>query len=142
MHPESSMMSSSLLSPRPLSLPRLPSRQVAATLLSGIALALAGCATPMLKSTVDVPDHFSAMSADEVASQSEVAWWTSYDDPILTGLIERAAVANRDVRIAAERVRAARAGETISRSWLLPSIGASAGATRSSNGYEGAARLG
>ena len=37
---------------------------------------------------------------------------------------------NRDVKIAAERVRAARAGETISRSWLFPSVGVGGGALR------------
>jgi outer membrane protein TolC len=36
--------------------------------------------------------------------------------------IPRAARENRDAKIAAERVRAARAGEVISRLWLFPSI--------------------
>jgi NodT family efflux transporter outer membrane factor (OMF) lipoprotein len=52
-----------------------------------------------------------------------VAWWDSYGDPVLSELVRRAARENRDVKIAAERVRAARAGETISRSWLYPSVG-------------------
>ena len=56
--------------------------------------------------------------------ESEVAWWETYEDPVLSDLIRRAARENRDIKIAAERVRAARAGETISRSWLLPSVGA------------------
>ena len=59
-------------------------------------------------------------------TEPEIAWWESYGDPVLSDLIRRAARENRDVKIAAERVRAARAGETISRSWLFPSIGASA----------------
>ena len=44
---------------------------------------------------------------------------------MLSDLVRRAASENRDIKIAAERVRAARAGETISRSALMPSIGAS-----------------
>ena len=60
-------------------------------------------------------------------NEPEVAWWESFGDPVLSDLIRRAARENRDVKIAAERVRAARAGETISRSWLLPSIGVGAG---------------
>ena len=119
---------------------RSPRRVAAATLFCGIALVLTGCATPMLQSTVDVPQSFSAAGADQTANEPEVAWWKSYGDPVLTGLIERAARENRDVRIAAERVRAARAGETISRSWMLPSVGLSAGASKSTNGYEGAAQ--
>lgn len=126
-------------SPRPRYSPPLPSA-AAATLFAGIVLALAGCATPMLHSAVKMPDRF-ATAADEASAAAEVAWWQSYGDPVLTGLIEHAARENRDVRIAAERVRAARAGETVSRSWLLPSIGLSASASRDDNGYDGAAQL-
>ena len=69
-----------------------------------------------------VPDQFAAAPASETAA--EVAWWERYGDPVLSDLIRRAARENRDIKIAAERVRAARAGETISRSSLLPSFGA------------------
>lgn len=75
-----------------------------------------------MQSSVQVPDQFAAASGTE--TEAEVAWWERYSDPVLADLIQRAARENRDVKIAAERVRAARAGETISRSWLLPSFGA------------------
>ena len=78
----------------------------------------------MLQSGVDVPEQFAATSPSEAAP--EVAWWEGFGDPVLSDLIQRAAHENRDVRIAAERVRAARAGETIRRSALLPSLGATA----------------
>ena len=126
-------------SPRPLIPAPHPRRAVAATLTLGIALALAGCSTPMLRSSLEVPEQFTTTAA-QAATATDVAWWHSYDDPVLVGLIEKAAIANRDVRIAAERVRAARAGQTISRSWLLPSIGLSAGASKGTNGYDGAAQ--
>ncbi len=67
-------------------------------------------------------------AAERAHAAPEVAWWESFGDPVLTDLIGRAAHENRDIKIAAERVRAARAGETISRSSLLPSFGATAGA--------------
>ena len=89
-------------------------------LAASLALALAGCATPVLKSALDVPDRFAA--ATPAAAEPEVAWWEGFKDPVLSDLIRRAAQQNRDVKIAAERLRAARAGETISRSWLFPSI--------------------
>ena len=54
---------------------------------------------------------------------------------MLTELIGRAARENRDIKIAMERVRAARGGETISRSSLWPSIGSTAGAVDQSTGY-------
>ena len=96
-------------------------RDVAAMLAASLALALVGCATPVLHPSVDVPPRFAAAATTDAGV--EAAWWDSYGDPVLSDLIRRAARENRDVRIAAERVRAARAGETISRSWLFPSIG-------------------
>jgi multidrug efflux system outer membrane protein len=89
-------------------------------LAASIALALAGCATPVLKPSLDVPDRFAAATA--LADEPEVAWWEGFKDPVLADLIRRTAQQNRDVKIAAERLRAARAGETISRSWLFPSV--------------------
>jgi len=107
---------------------RLPSRLaqrsgrgLAATLAVSLALALASCATPVMQASVDVPSRFAAAPASH--DEPEVAWWDSYGDPVLSDLVRRAARENRDVKIAAERVRAARAGETISRSWLYPSVG-------------------
>ncbi len=85
-----------------------------------------------------MPDQFASAPASEAAA--EVAWWERFADPTLSGLIERAAYENRDIRIAAERVRAARAGETISRSWLLPSLGATASGADQRNGYSGSAQ--
>ena len=48
-------------------------RVIAATLSASLVLSLGGCATPMLDSTVAVPDQFAAAPASETAS--EVAWW-------------------------------------------------------------------
>lgn len=95
---------------------------VVATVLT--SLALAGCTTPVLQSTVEVPAQFAEAPPSD--SSPDVAWWETFGDPVLSDLIQRAAVENRDVRIATARVRAARAGATISRSWLLPSIDARA----------------
>jgi outer membrane protein TolC len=75
-----------------------------------------------------------------VDADPEVAWWESYADPVLTDLIRRAARENRDVKIAAERVRAARAGATISRSWLFPSISAVGTALHADTGYDAVKR--
>ena len=118
--------------------PYVLARAIAATLSASLVLSLGGCATPMLDSTVSVPDQFVAAPASETAA--EVAWWESYGDPVLADLIRRAARENRDVRIAAERVRAARAGETISRSWLLPSFGATGSRSDEGSDYSGRAR--
>jgi outer membrane protein TolC len=47
-----------------------------------------------------------------------------------------AAQQNRDVRIAAERLRAARGGEAISRSWLFPTVGVGADAFDHKTNYD------
>src|SRR4030095_13340685 len=88
---------------------------------ASLAGAVAGCATTVWKPCVDVADRFAAATA--AAGEPEVAWWEGFNDPVLADLIRRAAQQNRDVKIAAERLRAARAGETVSRSWLFPSVG-------------------
>ena len=96
-------------------------RDIAAMLAAALAFGLVGCATPVLQPSVDVPPKFATAPAS--AEEPEAAWWDSYGDPVLSDLVRRAARENRDVKIAAERVRATRAGETISRSWLYPSVG-------------------
>src|SRR5580765_1536591 len=74
--------------PATASLPFRPLRVLAVSL----ALALAGCATPVLKPALDVPDRFAAAAAS--ADQPEVAWWEGFKDPVLSDLIRRAAQQN------------------------------------------------
>jgi NodT family efflux transporter outer membrane factor (OMF) lipoprotein len=105
-------------------------------LAASLALALAGCATPVMQASVDVPGRFAAAPASE--EEPETAWWGSYGDPALSDLVRRAARENRDIKIAIERVRAARAGETISRSWLYPSVGIHGAGFDHRTGYDSA----
>lgn len=113
--------------------PTAPACSVAAALAASLAFAIAGCATPFVQPSVEVADHFAQASPPE--DEPEIAWWESYGDPVLSDLIRRAARENRDIKIAAERVRAARAGVTISRSWMLPSVGVSAVGVDYNNRY-------
>jgi multidrug efflux system outer membrane protein len=116
----------------------LLARSAQLRLIALFALALAGCSTPVLKPAVEVPGQFASTPASDV--EPEAVWWQSYRDPVLSALIQRAAIENRDVKIAAQRVRAARAGETISRSRMLPSIGATVGGLDRNTGHDGVAR--
>ena len=118
-------------------MPPLAHRTKMSILAASIALALAGCSAPEVKSTFEPPQQFAAAQA---AADPDVAWWESFGDPVLSDLIRRAAAENRDIKIAAERVRAARAGETVSRSWLFPSIGASAAGISQKSRYDEATR--
>lgn len=110
-----------------------------ALVVIGLAFAMVatGCSTPVLKHSVEVPAKYAATILSN--EEPEAAWWTSFGDPVLSDLISRAARENRDVRIAAERVRAARAGEAISRSWLLPSLSGVGGGVDQKSHSSGAA---
>jgi NodT family efflux transporter outer membrane factor (OMF) lipoprotein len=92
---------------------------------TALAIALAGCSTPRAKSSVELPAAFVSAASTQ-AEEPDIAWWDGFGDPVLSSLVRRAASENRDVKMALERVRAARAGETISRSALLPAVGVSA----------------
>ena len=61
------------------------------------------------------------------------SWWTRFDDPVLTRLVEDTEAGNLDLASAASRVRQARAALIQARSARLPTIGASAGISR--NGF-------
>jgi NodT family efflux transporter outer membrane factor (OMF) lipoprotein len=115
-----------------------PAGAWAAALALPLAIGLAGCSTPALQPSVDLPGRFAMAAESDV--EPEVAWWESYGDPVLTDLIRRAARENRDVKIAAERVRAARAGVTISRSWLWPSVDLSASGSNQRTRYDETAK--
>ncbi len=110
-----------------------PLRHIAVTLVASLAFALTGCATPVVQPSLEVPGRFAAAPTSK--DEPEAAWWDGFGDPVLSDFVRQAARENRDIKIAAEHVRAARAGETISRSWLLPSIGVSASGFDHSTGY-------
>jgi NodT family efflux transporter outer membrane factor (OMF) lipoprotein len=91
-----------------------------------------------LKHSVDIPPNYAAAPA--LQEESEAAWWENFHDPVLTDLVRRSAIGNRDVKIAAERLHAVRAGETVSRSFLMPSVSASGSASDRSSGYGNAVK--
>ena len=118
-------------------MPQIPIRTCG--LAIAVAIALAGCATPVAKPSIDnLPNRFVAAPASD--TEPEAAWWDGFGDPVLSDLVRRAARENRDVRIAAERVRASRAGETVSRSFLMPSVGVSASGLDQKSHYDSATR--
>jgi outer membrane protein, multidrug efflux system len=105
-------------------------------LLAGLLLA-AGCTvgpnyktpqTPMPESFGPLPAAPTSQPSTALAGEPPVAlWWTMLNDPALNGLIEQAAQANHDVRIAAARVREARAHRKIVASGEYPSANMSSG---------------
>jgi len=104
------------------------------------ATLLAGCAhkPPYEPPAIVTPAAFKEggnwKPADPNAAQVPDAWWTMFDDPVLTQLQERVVVDNQNLKASLAQYRIAQAALASSRSTLFPIVGATAGATRSANG--------
>ncbi len=80
-----------------------------------------------------VPNSFGEHPEEAAAAQARSpvsAWWTTFDDPVLDSLVERAVRTNPDLRRARARVREARALRGIAASDLYPTVDAVGGASR------------
>ena len=105
-----------------------------------IALALlSGCsmAPKYVQPAMPVPTSWPA--GDAYLAQSEAAlpvmtWREVFTDPRLAAVIEQALANNRDLRVAAANIAAARAQSRIQSAAQLPRIDASAGRTQFDNG--------
>ncbi len=71
------------------------------------------------------------LAAGPADPQALASWWTTLNDPTLSGLIERAVAGNLDLETARSRVREARARRQIAGGGLLPAFNAGASATSS-----------
>lgn len=58
-------------------------------------------------------------------------WWTTFNDPTLDTLIQRAASQNLDIQAAAERIRQARAAVGVTTSSIFPAVNAAGSYSRS-----------
>jgi len=68
----------------------------------------------------------------DTARQAElIRWWTTFNDPTLTSLVERAVVSNLDLQQAQTRILQARANRGIVAADLWPTIGSNTTVTRS-----------
>lgn len=92
-------------------------------------LLLAGCAGRDYQApTPPAPATWSATATNGIAI---TRWWTAFRDPALDALLERVLAANLDVRLAAERLREARAALGVAEAGYGPTVNATAGASRS-----------
>ena len=117
------------------------SRIRAPALAATLALAVAGCASvspqSAAPSAVDVPAAWSASSGPASARATSLAqWWSRFDDPLLGTLVARALEANTSVQGAQAALRQARALRDVTAATLLPAVGASASAQRSTAGSD------
>jgi len=63
-------------------------------------------------------------------------WWTVFNDPILSDLVERARTGNLDLRQAEARLREARARRGMAKAAMFPTVGANASASRTTASKE------
>jgi outer membrane protein, multidrug efflux system len=106
---------------------------------AGILLALSlltGCTVGpnYKKPVVPVPDAYHGPSDDQqaqarAASFADLPWWQVFQDPVLQDLIRKTLQHNYDLQLATERIMAARAQLTVTRSDQLPQVTASGLAT-------------
>jgi NodT family efflux transporter outer membrane factor (OMF) lipoprotein len=91
-----------------------------------VALTVAGCATPTPPPPPDTGVIAPAYRQAPASSSEDLdaATWRGFADPVLDDLLARARNANLDVRIAAQRLRQARAGGTAAASRLWPTVAA------------------
>jgi multidrug efflux system outer membrane protein len=101
-----------------------------AVLSSGL---LVGCAVgpKYHRPAVQTPNAFRDLPPDsqqqaQAASYADLPWWQVFQDPKLQELIRGALKQNYDLQLATERINAARAQVTITRSSLFPQVSANA----------------
>ena len=101
--------------------------------LGSLMLFFSGCSAvgpDYVRPDMPMPEKWNAGTGRGIipgpTDQDELAlWWSTLNDPVLSGFIERAVKANPDLRKARARVRQARARHGISKAGLFPSVDAS-----------------
>lgn len=99
----------------------------------GLAALLVGCATPPSEPPADVlPAGWQAPLPHGGQAARMADWWSQFDDPLLTRLIDTAQRQNPTLAQATARIRQARAAAQASGAARWPSLDARAGVSRSS----------
>jgi len=125
----------------PMSAARARLRAVAAFAFA--AFAATGCMVgpDYVRPTADVPPAFKEMEGWKSAQPQDVAprgnWWEAFGDPELDRLEAQVDISNQSIAAAAARVRNAQAATDAARAGLFPTVGAGAGAARSSRNTSG-----
>lgn len=93
---------------------------------------LAGCAGPRppAPSAAVVSPPAQWRTPPEAGPSVQMDWWTSFNDPTLSAVVETALARNTDVAIAAARVEEARAQFQLAQAQRLPNLVGSAGGGR------------
>lgn len=122
-------------------------RSILHTLSSILVFSVTGCTVGpnYQRPAVPVPDHFGATTRPATGHVDFARWWTSFDDPLLNSLIDRAMAGNIDLKIAEARVREARAQRNVVAADAYPNVNTNASYRRthtSENAFDVNARPG
>lgn len=103
--------------------------------LLGVSVFLVGCAAVgpnYVAPDLAVPDSWSSdpQGALQIHESQAVEWWTLFEDPVLTELVERAVSENLDLRVAMSRIDEASAQLGIARGGRVPRLDTNASYTR------------
>ena len=96
------------------------------TVLAAACVLASGCGglrTPVADPEVEFTPEPAAPAATEPAAVPAADWWTSFGDPALDRVVERALSGNLTLREAAARLAQAAADAGIARSALYPQVG-------------------
>jgi len=107
-------------------------RHLPTALLPCFALAVAGCATTGAGAPAEpvVASSWQAPLPHDGDVGELNRWWTQFDDPLLARLVDAAEAASPTVASAAARIADARARRAVAGAALLPSLDATASASR------------
>jgi len=95
-----------------------------------------------LKPAARALEHYEGAQGPSSQPMQEALWWAQLGTPALSRLVGMADVQGHEVRIAVERLRQARAGQTQTASRLWPSLGLSASASHERSGLPAAVKQG
>lgn len=106
----------------------------------GLAALLGACATvgpDYVPQAPAAPEAFRHLATGPQVTR-EARWWTQLSDPELDRLVDEALIANRDLALAAARLKEARAGLGIARARGLPQADLAGAARRQRSSENGA----
>lgn len=103
-------------------------------MVASAALVFTGCAVGPNHSLPNtrIPASFGHSVTSVAGEEADLrSWWRRFKDPVLDSLIEEATSSNHDLKIAAARMREARAMSSAARGFYFPSVGANGAAAHS-----------
>ncbi|WP_142850116.1 efflux transporter outer membrane subunit [Telmatospirillum sp. J64-1] len=101
-----------------------------------MAFAVGGCAPQTLgeRPAVAVPAAWTSGGQQGVAAVPDASWWTAFESPELTRLLDQAAANNPDLAASRQRIAQAIAQVEVAGAGLLPTLDGSGSATRNWSG--------